>query len=237
VAKIVNAQIEFIADTAEQLLAGIKPALCSGSVSKTVANERVQMMHLLKALAATPVVQYPIRVRHTSDKVPDFQLTMGKWRIGAELTRIGFQDLEHGRALQAHGLQGTLDATALLPSGGSPRSRKAVIQDGFGVKPFVFGPSVEEANRIWIHGARESLEAKTAILAGKDFAHGDEDWLVLVDSDGEVAEEAEERRDLFAGVLAGFWGPGWFSRVFLQDHFYRWQAMFTASESSMLAVK
>lgn len=193
------------------------------------------MMHLLKALAGTPVVQYPIHVRHTSDKVPDFQLTMETRRVGVELTRIGFQDLEHGRALQASGLKGTLNASGLLPNGGRQRSRKDVIRDGFGVKPFVFPVSVEEEERIWTDGARESLNAKTAVLASADFAHGDEDWLVLVDSAGEVPEEAQGRRDSFSRLLAGFWKPRWFSRVFLQDNFYRWQMMFTATESTALA--
>jgi len=34
--------------------------------------------------------------------------------------------------------------------------------------------------------------------------------------------------------LSGFWEPGWFSRVFVQDNFYRWQVMFTATESTAL---
>ncbi len=227
---------EFVAITPQELLAGIGSQLCAGRVSKTVANERVQMMHLLKALAATPVLQYPITVRQTSDRVPDFQLTMGTRRVGVELTRIGFQDLEHGRALQARGLKRTVSASALLPRAGGPRSRKEVIQDGFGVKPFVFPLSVEEESRVWGEGAKSSLEAKTAVLARKDFAHGDEDWLVIVDSAGEVPEEAQGRLGGFLWVVAGFWVPGWFSRVFLQDNFYRWQAMFTASGYSVLTI-
>jgi len=227
---------EFVATTPEELAAGVAPALCKGRTrSKTVANERVQMMHLLKALAGAPVIEYPFGVRHTSDKVPDFQLTMGARRIGVELTRIGFQDLEHGRALQARGLKGTLSASELLPTGGGPRSRSDVIRDGFGVKPFVFLLSVQEEERIWTDGARESLNAKTAVLARADFAHGDEDWLVLVDSAGGVPEEAHGRRDSFSRLLVGFWKPGWFSRVFLQDNFYRWQMMFMARESTVLA--
>jgi len=150
--------------------------------------------------------------------------------------RIGFQDLEHGRALQARGLKGTLSVSELYPTGVGPRGKRAVIRDGFGSKPFVFPRSVEEEDRVWTEGARESLNAKTAVLATKDFAQGDEDWLVLVDSVGEVAEEAQGRRDSFSRLLAGFWKPGWFSRVFLQDNFYRWQMMFTAGECSMLTM-
>ena len=195
------------------------------------------MMHLLRALAGTPVMRYPIRLRHTSDKVPDFQLRTRGRRVGVEVTRIGFQDLERARALQARGLKGTkgtLSVSGLYPSD-RPRGELAVIRDGFGSEPFVFSPSVEEEDRIWTERAKERLNAKSAVLARKDFAHGDEDWLVLVDSVGEVAEEAQGRRDSFSRLLAGFWNPGWFSRVFLQDNFYRWQMMFAASESSMLA--
>ena len=226
---------EIAANTEDELADGIGRVLCQGKMSKTAANERIQMMHLLRVLAGTSVMRYPIRVRHTSDKVPDFQLTTGGRRVGVELTRIGFQDLEHGRALQARGLKGTLSVSELYPTGGGPRGKRAVIRDGFGSKPFVFPRSVEEEGRIWTEGARESLNAKTAVLARNDFAHGDEDWLVLVDSVGEVAEEAQGRRDRFSRLLAGFWKPGWFARVFLQDNFYRWQMMFAASESSMLA--
>jgi len=228
---------EIAANTEDELADGVGRVLCQGKMSKTVANERIQMMHLLRALAGTSVMRYPICVRHTSDKVPDFQLRTGGRRVGVELTRIGFQDLEHGRALQARGLKGTLSVSELYPTGGGPRGKRAVIRDGFGSKPFVFPRSVEEEDRIWTEGARESLNAKTAVLARKDFAHGDEDWLVLVDSVGEVAEEVQGRRDSFSRLLAGFWKPGWFSRVFLQDNFYRWQMMFTASESSVLATR
>ena len=227
---------EFSANTEDELADRIGRAFCQGKMSKTAANERIQMMHLLRALAGTSVMRYPVRVRHTSDKVPDFQLRTGGCRVGVELTRIGFQDLEHGRALQARGLKGTLSVSELYPTGGGPRGKQAVIRNGFGSKPFVFPRSVEEEDRIWTAGARESLNAKTAVLARNDFAHGDEDWLVLVDSVGEVAEQALGRRECFSRLLAAFWKPGWFSRVFLQDNFYRWQMMFAASESSMLAV-
>lgn len=192
------------------------------------------MVHLLKALAGTSILLYPVRVRHTSDKVPDFQLAVGARRIGVELTRIGFQDVEHGRALQARGLKGTLRVSDLYPNGDGPRGKQAVTRDGFGAKQFVFPRSPEEEDRIWVERARASLDAKTAVLMGNDFAHGDEDWLVLVDSVGEVPEDAEGRRAMFSRLLAAFWERGWFSRVFLQDNFYRWQMMFTAHESSML---
>ena len=225
---------EFVAGTREELLAGIRPVLCASKLSKTVANERVQMMHLLKALAFTPVLQYPITVRHTSNKVPDFQLLMEARRVGVELTRVGFQDLEHGRALQAQGLKRTLSASELLPRGAGRRSKTEVIRDGFGVEPFVFPLSAEEEGRVWAEGARLSVEKKTAVLGRKDFAHGDEDWLVVVDTAGEVPEQVQGRLDSFAQVLTGFWQSGWFSRVFLQDNFYRWQAMFTASGCSAL---
>jgi hypothetical protein len=75
---------EIAANTEDELADGIGRVLCQGKMSKTVANERIQMMHLLRALAGTSVMRYPIRVRHTSDRTHLFILVnarhQGIWR-------------------------------------------------------------------------------------------------------------------------------------------------------------
>ncbi len=98
----------------------------------------------------------------------------------------------------------------------------------------VFPASLDEDNRIWLQQAKTSLDAKTLVVTRSDFIHGDEDWLVLVDPVGTIPSETQSRQDGFSEILAGFWKPGWFSRVFLQDNYFRWQMMFTPHESSML---
>jgi len=219
---------DFEARTPEELSNGIKPALLNGKVrSKTLANEKIQMVHLLRGLAATSILQYPVCVRHTSDKIPDFQLMVGGRCIGAELTKIKFQDVEHGRALQVCGIRGTLSVSSLSPSVDGPRKKPEIIQDGFGMPAMIFPISADEEERIWMEQARRSLEAKTGRMLSEDFVHGEEDWLVLVDTVGEVPEESLARGVALSRLLAEFWKSGWFSRVFLQDNFYRWQMMFT----------
>lgn len=192
------------------------------------------MAHLLEALAHTPILQYPIRVSHTSDQVPDFQLEVGGRRIAVELTRIAFQDVEHGRALQQKGVRRTLAVSSVYSQPTGPRKRTEVMQEGFGRPAMVIPLSPDEQHRIWCEQARASLDAKTLVVAGKAFAHGDEDWLVLVDPVGRMKSEVEPLGDNFSQLLTRFWTPGWFSRVFLQDNFFLWQIAFTKEESSVL---
>lgn len=221
---------DFVANSAEEIVAGIGHAFCAaGGSSETIPFERAQMIHLLKALAFTSVVEYPFRVRHTSDKVPDFQLKMGKRRIGVELTRIGFQDLECGRGLQARGYAGTLSVSNLFPRGRKPRNRSEVLRDGFLLGQFVEPVSLVGEAQIWASEASAMIKKKNEVLRKKSFNHGEEDWLVVIDNVGESLETLEKRADDFAGILAGHWEQvGWFSKVFLQDYFIRWQVMFTA---------
>jgi hypothetical protein len=82
--------------------------------------------------------------------------------------------------------------------------------------------------------AQECLDAKTSVVTRNDFFHGDEDWLVIVDPVGTIVEETQGRQDTFSELLAGYWKPGWFSRVFLQDNYFRWQMMFTPHDSVLL---
>jgi hypothetical protein len=192
------------------------------------------MTRLLQSLALTSVLQYPLRVKHTTERVPDFQLVGANCRIAVELTRIKFQDVDHGRALQQRGEGGTLVVSNLYPRKDGPRKKRDVIEEGFNTPSMVFPSSRNEDERIWLTQVRESLDTKTRAAGRKDFAHGDEDWLVLQDPVGMDRLEILNLRDSFSQMLAAFWKPGWFSRVFLQDNFFRWQVVFTAHQFSML---
>lgn len=227
---------DFTFPTHEQLEKEIAAALLNGKFAKRVAMERVQMTHLLKGLARSSVLDYPVRVRHTTELVPDFQLRCNNRRIAVELTRLKFQDVEHARAIQQRGLKTTLLVSGLYPDPSGPRKKRAVIDKGFGTKAFCFGLSVEEEEKAWLKQANEILDTKTAVLARQDFIHGDEDWLVLVDPIGEQSE-IERRLNAFSRLLENYWRPGWFARVFLQDNFYRWQMAFTAAESVILCTE
>lgn len=224
-------------DTPDKLAREIGPALLPGKVAKSVAMEKMQMKHLLEALARTSIPQYPVRVRHTTDQVPDFQLLFRDRRIAAELTRIKFQDVEHGRALQEQGMKETLVISNLLPRQEGPRKKPVVVQEGFGPSQMLFSPSVAEEDDIWRQQAKDTLNSKSRVIARNDFAHGDEDWLVLVDTMGAELFESQNRQDTLAELLSGFWKPGWFSHAFLQDNYFRWHMMFTRHESTVLRME
>lgn len=228
--------LDFYAATPDDLSNGIDGALLSGRFIKKVAIERLQMARLLKSLAHSTMIDYPLGITHTTEYVPDFQLSSGKRRIAVELTRIKFQDLEHGRALQASQVQSTLSVSALYPKPEGPRKRSAVIRDGFGMPAMLFPSSPEDQVRVWLAQAEESLIAKTAVVTRDDFVHGDEDWLVLLDPVSELSD-IESRENSFPQLLKKFWGRGWFSRVFVQDIFFRWQIVYTESESQILYVE
>jgi hypothetical protein len=193
------------------------------------------MTHLLEALAQTSILQYPVHVRHTSEQVPDFQLIAGTRRISVELTRVKFQDVEHGRAIQEREVKRTLSITSLYPKSGGPRSKREIINEGFGVPVFLFPSSPENDEVIWLKQAEESLTAKTKVLSRQDYARGDENWLVLLDPIGIIHPHLQIRMDNFSLLLAEFWAPLWFSRVILQDTYFEWQVMFTQHEWSIIS--
>jgi hypothetical protein len=209
----------------------LKGALKKHDAQK-IAFERRQMVHLLQALAQTPIPQYPVSVRHTSKCVPDYQITFGTRRIAVELTRIKFQDIEHGRALQPR-LKRSIAVSNLCPCKEGPRTRQNVIQDGFAPPPLVPPQSTGDQKRQWQIQALESLNAKTTAITSKDYVHGDEDWLVLLDPLGTI--DFTSHPDAFSRLLTGYWKPGWFYRVFLQDTDYEWQMMFTQHDSQIIS--
>jgi hypothetical protein len=225
---------DFTATTPTKLRLGIAPALLRGRVAKRIGSEKLQMTRLLETLARTSILQYPVHVKHTTECVPDFQLASGNRRISIEVTRVKFQDVEHGRAIQERGMQRPLSVTSLLPKPGGPRKKRDIIQDGFGMPTWLFPSSPEDDERVWLNQARESLDAKTKVLGRKDYARGDENWLVLLDPIGTIYPELQTRKDNFSVLLAEFWSAEWFSRVFLQDIYYDWQMTFTSRESVVL---
>jgi len=224
---------EFTASTPTELRTGIAPALLRGRVLKRIAIEKLQMTRLLEALARTSILQYPVQVKHTTELVPDFQLITGKRRVSVELTRVKFQDVEHGRALQERGLKRTLSISSLYPRHEGPRNKQDVIDDGFGVPTFVFPSLPEDDERLWLNQAKGSLNAKTKVLARKDYIRGDENWLVLLDPVG-VHSNLQTRMENFSLLLTEFWSTEWFSRVFLQGNYFEWHMTFTPGESAVL---
>ena len=213
---------------------GISPTLLRGKVARRIAIEKLQMTRLLESLAQTSILQYPVHVQHTTDLVPDFQLASDNRRIAVEVTRIKFQDVEHGRAIQDSTVRRTLSVLSLFPKQGRPRKSPRIIEDGFGKPAMLFPSSPEEDERVWLNQARESLDAKTKVIGRKDFARGDENWLVLLDPVGTIHSRPQTRRDDLALLLAEYWKAGWFSYVFLQDTYFDWQMSFTHDQSSML---
>jgi hypothetical protein len=200
-----------------------------------VATEKLQMTRLLQALAETSILQYPVHVKHTTECVPDFQLVTGNRRISVELTRVKFQDVEHGRAVQERELKQTLTITRLFPKQERPRTKRDIINDGFGVPPWLFPSPPEENEQVWLNQAKESLMAKTKVLARKDYARGEENWLVLLDPVGTIHSDYKVRMENVSLLLAQFWTAEWFSRVFLQDTYFEWQMMFSQHEHSIIS--
>ena len=193
------------------------------------------MTRLIESLARTIVLRYPVSVRHTGiNAVPDFQLATGARRIAVEITKVAVPDVEHARALQRKGMNRTLAISSLYRKEKKPRRKQQVIAEGFATPAFVFPVSLAEHDQIWIQEAEASLTAKSAVIARSDFLRGDENWLLLWDHIGTADWELKTRQSTFANLLASYWREGWFSRVFLQDHDFFWQAMFTPTESALL---
>jgi hypothetical protein len=225
---------DFTASTSKELKAGIKPALLHGKVPKRVATEKLQMTRLLEVLAETQVIQYPLHVKHTTEFVPDFQLLSGGRRVSVELTRIKFQDIEHGRAIQQE-VKRTISVTRLFPKEGGPRRKQEIINDGYGLPVFLFPSCPDEEELIWLNQAEESLMDKSHVLSRGDYVRGDENWLVLLDPVGTIHSDIKVRMENVSLLLDKFWSAKWFSRVFLQDTCFEWQMMFSQRERSIIS--
>ncbi len=218
----------FTANTPTEL-AHIGKALFNASKQKHL-DEQVQMTRLLEALSTSPVLQFPVRIRHTGENgTPDFQLESGGQRIGAEVSKIAVQDVEHARGLQGKEMKGTLAISTLYRMQSKPRTKDEVIAEGFLTPSFVFPVTVAEYNSIWLNAVTAELEDKSMVLQRDHFDHGVEDWLVLWDRIGTSEDEIKQRIESVRDILASRWKPDWYSHVFLQDKIFRWSVMFTSS--------
>jgi hypothetical protein len=184
---------------------------------QTSLDEQWQMTQFLKVMSLASIFQFPLQVRHTGSRgVPDFQVKSGKRRIAVELAKIAVQDVEHARGLQNKGLKRSSAITSLLRSKSVPRKKTEVIAEAFSIQPFVFGVPHEELNEIWLKQITSQFDEKTAVLHGKQFEHGDEDWLVLWDRIGHESG-MQSRIVTVNNLLAPRWNQNWFSRVFVQQ--------------------
>ena len=204
---------------------------------QNVLDEQVQMTRLLESLARTEILQYPVCITHTGiTAVPDFQLESGTRHIAVEITKIALQDVEHASALQQKGLNRAMAISTLYRKKSRPRGKEEVIAEAFGTPAMLFPVSTQEHDQAWYEQAEASLTAKSAVLARPDFVSGDENWLLLWDRIGTREAQLPLRQERFAHLLANYWAPGWFSRVFLQDENFFWQVMFQPSGTTPLPV-
>jgi hypothetical protein len=113
--------------------------------------------------------------------------------------------------------------------------RKEVLSTAFLVPTLgLSGPTLEEECKIWIEKVSAEVQDKTTKLYGGKFCHCDEDWLVLWDRLSIAACQPDGRADAISQVLKPHWKPNWFSRVFIQDQYFKWQWMFTPSSMRIL---
>jgi hypothetical protein len=191
-------------------------------------DEQWQMTRLLETMSLASIFEFPVRVRHTGvEGVPDFQVESGGRRIAIELTKIAVQDVEHARGLQRKGMRRTLGISSLYLKKSKPRTVDEVIKEGFSNQPFRFGVSPKELNEIWIKAVANQLNEKTVVLQRKEFEHGHEDWLVLLDRIGTDEFEIKSRIEAVKDLLVTRWKKNWYLRVFVQQiEFYPFLAVF-----------
>ncbi len=223
---------EFRANSLAEL-AAIEHSVLKSKREATVV-EQWQLTQLLKALGRAELLNFPVHARHTPECVPDFQLSLAGMPIGVEATRIAVADVEHARALQQNGFNQTLSISSLYQKQAKPRSRSQVLQEAFVYPAEYVGISVADHERIWMEEAEKSLSTKTAALQSANFVHGSEDWLVLWDRIGTTDWQFQKRKAAVEELLQKYWHQCWFSRVFLQDEYFRWQLMFTKTQSILL---
>ncbi len=224
---------EFMANTAAEM-ARVRQSLPDRAPPK-IAYELLQMANLLEGLASAAMLDFPMSVAHQGETaVPDFRLDSNGCSIGVEVAMVAVGDVEHARALQQKNSLGTLSISSLYRKRTRPRRKAEVIAEGFLTPAEVFPVSVDEHDRIWAESVKCELEDKTAILAGADFNHGNNDWLVLWDRVGTSDWKVDQRRNTMIQLLVGYWNPGWFSHVFLQDTYFNWLMVFTAQQNLLL---
>ncbi|MGO8696132.1 MAG: hypothetical protein ACLQVY_00205 [Limisphaerales bacterium] len=129
----------------------------------------------------------------------------------------------------------TLMVTPFIRENDAKMSRKEVLETAFLVPAMLFpGLTLEEEHQVWLDKVFSEVHDKSQKLAGPDFRHGDEDWLVLWDRLGTADWQLEARAQAVAHRLAPCWKQAWFSHVFIQDEYFEWQLMLSANSSIAL---
>ena len=220
-----SANWDFEADSPEAVLA-LSTELFTAREQKHL-DEQVQLTELLKDLAHTSLISYPLKVLHAgATEVPDFQLLCGSRSLAVEVAKIAGQSVEKARALR---LDQTIETTRLLRLGA--RTKKTdIINTAVLNEQFVFPVSFREHNEIWEREALNRLRDKAKILVSDRFRRGDENWLVLWDRIGSPTDQLP----IFGRILTSFWGAEWYSKVFLQDQDFQWSAVFERDQYTIL---
>jgi hypothetical protein len=228
-------QWDFVANDAGELR-NIRDSLLHASVQKSL-DEQFQMTLLLKRLANTPLLQYPLKVRHIGDEsVPDFQVQCGPKSIAVEVAKVTNQNLETARRVQWKRSQGpgARSMNLTLPVhrfwGTGKMKRREVVETAFLHPQESFGPTLQESEQMWLESVRAELDDKTQKCYGSE---SDENWLLLEDRLGSANWQLEGRRDAVETLLVSYWKTGRFSRVFIQGK-PSWCLMFTRQSSKLL---
>lgn len=91
--------VEYTAAASSDLVS-IGTALFQPRGNQNRLDEQVSMTRLLEIVALTHLLEFPARICHTPDAVPDFLIDTPDRRIGVETAKIANQNLEHARDLQ-----------------------------------------------------------------------------------------------------------------------------------------
>jgi hypothetical protein len=136
--------------------------------------ERHQMIALLRCKAH--VLNYPVRVFHTSDSFPDFLLHTGDVIVGVEATRIANEQLSRLRSM---GLQKPMCISPFLVKGPN-RTNSQIANEALIPGQFEFGNTEEALHKFWIETARRRIADKTKKLNERDQVLP-KNWLLLWD--------------------------------------------------------
>jgi len=215
-------------------LARSSEKILKGPTQKAL-DEQLQLARLLEALAGHRILRYPVRVRHSHEARPDFQLLVGDRRISVEASKIASPNYEHAASVQRQGLQAVLMSGEFLRPGQPRLPRKEVIEKGFFIPQMVYPPSLAEVDAAcWEHFHRV-VEGKVKRLSEDGFQHGQEDWLVLWDRLGTQDWQIEARLPRVRSWLAPIWRQAHsFSRIFIQAQHFHWIASLSHEHSGLL---
>ncbi len=219
-------------DTWYMYLAGRLTPDCRAWLSRWNAQERVPdsvkalLVAALNSIIDGPPIEGEPALTDAFPR-PEVIRVEGFPRLEAPRDRKGWLEEAFWEEL-ATPINPTLMVGPFLRQNDPRMARNEVLGTGFLVHPLGLGsPTLEEEDRIWVERFCSEVRDKTAKLTGDVFCHGDEDWLVLWDRLGTDEQQLSRRAETVFERLAPFWGPGWFSRVFVQAEYFEWQLMFT----------